>query len=121
MAQILALTPDSPAHGTGTSRTQAGIARVRIIKSQRDKLLENNAADKFYARMYGKEPAFQNDITRKRAAPVRDPSRVSEANVNAAIRSFSGSRDDLGLWRNNKGMVQIPGAGRMPYRRPPNG
>ncbi len=97
---------------------------MRIIKSQRDKIREAQRGNEFVRQMFSPDspPMDYSDLLKpKRAAPVRDLARVSEADVNAAIRSFSGSRDDIVLWRNNKGMVQIPGGGMMPYGLGPNG
>jgi hypothetical protein len=45
---------------------------------------------------------------------VRNPDRISEAQVNETIREFSATRDDLVLWRNASGLAT--GANGAPVR-----
>src|SRR5258708_26366955 len=52
---------------------------------------------------------------------MRDENRITEAHVNDVIRDFSASRDDLVLWRNSRGMIDLPGGGKLRYGVGPNG
>jgi hypothetical protein len=76
----------------------------------------------FYADMAGKPRLDYSDTLKpKRASPVRNPNRVSENDVNDTIREFSAQREDLVLWRNNRGEVVLPSGQHMRYGVGPNG
>lgn len=97
---------------------------MRFGKSYRDKLREAKRSNDMYADLAGKQrldySAYALDKP-KRAATVRDPARVREADVNGQIRREADKRDDLVLWRNNRGHVDLPGGGRIMYGVGPNG
>jgi VRR-NUC domain len=63
---------------------------ARFVRSYRETLRSNNAADKFYAAMHGKEPAFQNDVKPKRErVAVPDPNAPPmERDVLRAVWKF---------------------------------
>jgi hypothetical protein len=52
---------------------------------------------------------------------VRNPNRISEAQVNETIREFSATRDDLVLWRNNSGVAQDSSGHTVRYGVGPRG
>lgn len=59
----------------------------RALKRQptlRERLAQNNAADRYYAASFGKPPAFQSVISEKRTRAAPDP-EDSEAPVLAAV------------------------------------
>src|SRR5260221_10932650 len=90
----------------------------------RDELKKARDANDFYRAMFAPDKPPQVVYAPekpKRASPVRDESRVSEAQVNDVIRGFSASRDDLVLWRNSRGMIDLPGGGKLRYGVGPNG
>src|SRR5437899_7592128 len=98
---------------------------ARSFRSFKDKVRIARAGNEFVRKMYAPETTPMDysayDLDRKRAAPVRDGSRISEAQVNDAIRDFSANRDDLVLWRNSRGMIDLPGGGKLRYGVGPNG
>ena len=94
--------------------------RLRFAPSHRDKLAENNTADRGYAAMYGKEPAFQSEIK-----PVRKYAKRTETQREApvleqvieAARAIPGVR----VWRNARGLVDLAGGGKLKFGLGPNG
>lgn len=86
----------------------------------RVQLERNNAADRHYAAMFGKEPAAQAVIPATRTYS-RNEQRISEADVNDTIRAYMAGRDDLVLWRNNRGMARGHNGAPITYGVGPNG
>src|SRR5437016_3101665 len=69
---------------------EAAAMRFRGRLSRREQLLQNNAADKFYAAAAGLEPQFQNAVPAKRIRRPVDgkPDQPSEHQVQASIISW---------------------------------
>jgi len=93
--------------------------KLRFPPKLRDVLAANNAADRFYAAMNGKEPVAQTPIPLKRRY-TQNEQRVSEADVLQTIREFSSTRDDIVLWRNVSGSA-MTNAGPIRFGVGPNG
>lgn len=92
--------------------------RLRFPPKLRERLERNNSADRHYAALYGKEPMAQAEIAPKREYK-RNERRVSENDVNDAIRNAR--IPGLTLYRNNRGMVELPNGGKLTYGLGPNG
>lgn len=87
----------------------------------RDQVRSAKRGNDLYADLAGKPRLdYSSLLTPQRASPVRDPNRVSEADVNTMIRETMAAREDLVLWRNNRGEVLLP-QGRLRYGVGPNG
>ena len=83
----------------------------RYSRSLRDIAIANNAADRFYAASFNKEPAFQREIKpkRERAAIGTDPSAPPlERDVLKAVLKFLSHHPKV-AWccRVNSGMLQL--------------
>src|SRR5260221_7151488 len=96
---------------------------ARFGRSFRDTTRDAKRANDLYADLSGKPRLDYSayNLDRKRAPIVRDENRITEAHVNDVIRDFSASRDDLVLWRNNRGMIDLPRGGKLRYGVGPNG
>lgn len=97
---------------------------ARSFRSFKDKMRESKRANDMYADLAGKPRLDYSEYNLdrpKHAPPIRDESRITEAHVNDSIRDFSANRDDLVLWRNNRGMIDLPGGGKLRYGVGPNG
>lgn len=87
----------------------------------RDQVASAKRGNDLYADLAGKPRLdYLSVLTPQRASPVRNPDRVSEAQVNEMIRDTMAARADLVLWRNNRGEVLLP-QGRLRYGVGPNG
>ena len=93
--------------------------RMRFAPKHRDKLRENNAADRGYAAMYGKEPAFQSEIKPVRAYTKREGTQ-RESVVLDSVRQSVKRMPNVTLYRNSQGAVQLP-QGMLRYGVGPNG
>lgn len=85
----------------------------------REQLAMNNKWDRFYALMGRVEPQCQTEIAPKRAYTKREG--IKEADVNTALREFFGSRTDLQIWRNNRGVATASNGATVRYGVGPNG
>lgn len=96
--------------------------RLRFRKSYRDRLLEAKQGNDHYADLAGKPRLPTHPDLLK---PVRqrklNGERISEADVNDTIREFSAQRDDIVLWRNNRGLAQGATGAPVRYGVGPNG
>jgi hypothetical protein len=98
------------------------MTRARFQPKFREQVEASKRANDQLADLYGKPRLDYSHLLKpKRASPVRDPLRVSEAQVNDDIREESAKRDDLVLWRNNRGEVILPGGAHLRYGVGPNG
>lgn len=78
-------------------------------KSLRDTLLENNAADRHYAAMYGKEPMAQSQIKPKRVITHRSEKEELEGSVLREVGEIILLSPKVALaWRQNGGAAQAP-------------
>ena len=85
----------------------------------REQLEINNKWDRFYALMGGVEPQCQTEIAPKRTYTKRAGGK--ESDVNADLREFFGSRTDLQIWRNNRGVATASNGATVRYGVGPNG
>src|SRR5437660_11557971 len=92
---------------------------ARSFRSFKDKVRGARTANEWTRLMFAPDTApmdYSNyDLDRKRAAPIRDENRISEAQVNEAIRDFSATRDDLVLRSICRGMIDYPGGRTLRY------
>lgn len=91
----------------------------KSFRSQRDDAKRGNA---FVHAMYGDgaPPQIVYADKPKRAAPVRNTERVSEADVNKMVSRFSLDSKRVTLYRNNRGEIELPN-GRLRYGVGPPG
>jgi hypothetical protein len=94
--------------------------RARFRPKLREQLAESKRANDFYADLAGKPRLDYSDHLKPKRSYTHNPDRVSEADVNHTIREFSASRDDVTLWRNNRGEVMTD-RGPVRYGVGPNG
>lgn len=95
---------------------------LRFRPKLREQLAEAKRANDMYADLAGKPRLETHPIL---LTPVREQhrneQRISEADVNEAIREAMAGRDDLVLWRNNRGVVTLPNGSLVHYGVGPNG
>jgi hypothetical protein len=76
-------------------------------KSLRDTLAENNAADRYYAAMHGKEPMVQSQIAPKRVYKKRTEDEDTEAAVIREVALIvAGHRNVIWAGRFNSGALE---------------
>lgn len=101
---------------------KAGRMTLRFRPKFREQLQQAKLANDMWADLAGKPRLdYSAHLTPKRASPVRNPDRISEADVNDTIREFSAKRDDLVLWRNNRGEALTSNGATVRYGVGPNG
>ena len=75
-------------------------------KSLRDTLIENNASDKYYAAMFGKDAMAQSQVAPKRVQIQRTADEDTEAAVMREVTQVvAGHRNVLWALRANSGMI----------------
>lgn len=95
---------------------------LRFRPKFREQLRQAKLANDMYADLAGKQrlethPMLNKPIRTRRA----NTERISEADVNDTIREFSAKRDDLVLWRNNRGEALTSSGATVRYGVGPNG
>jgi hypothetical protein len=87
-------------------------------KSLRDTLAENNAADRYYAAMHGKEPMVQSQIAPKRVYKKRTEDEDTEAAVMREVTQIvAGHRNVIWALRANSGMIYNEGGAPVWFYR----
>ena len=95
------------------------VRRMQFRKSARDEREDANRADRYYATTFGKEPAFQNDLSPKRTrAPIDQASKVEAQKLENDITDDVVDEmraHGIKVWRNNVGAVHLPSGGMLRY------
>ena len=96
--------------------------RLRFAPSHREKLRAANASNSFYASMAGEKlaPELTNDIKPKRAYAKR-PETQREAPVLAQVIEAARKIPGVHVWRNARGVVDLPSGGKLAFGVGPNG
>ena len=96
--------------------------RLRFAPSHRDKLRAANASNLFYASMAGEKlaPELTNDIKPVRKYTQREGA-TPEHKATDAVRLAISALPEATLWRNTRGVVELPSGGRLRYGVGPNG
>lgn len=96
--------------------------KMRGRETLRERIIKNNAADRWYAAMAGKDPMFQQEVPpeRKRPATRGSDGRPLESDVNKAIKDIIDADKTLRVWRNNRGLAEY-GNVKVKYGVGPNG
>lgn len=87
-----------------------------VRKSLRDTYRENNAADKFYASMFGKEPVAQTAVSPKRVIVNRSDASELEASVQKEVAEVLALHSQVVMCvRQNTGAASMVGKGGEVY------
>lgn len=95
---------------------------LRIRKSKREMLLGSKAMLDGYADLMGKpRMEFISKIPNAPKARLpKAPDAIYEADVNRAIASWARASADVILWRNSRGVAELPNGARITYGVGPN-
>jgi hypothetical protein len=94
---------------------------LRSRPSRRDHLLAIRGQLDGLAALTGKPPPEYLTEVRAKRAPAKPSGKRLEKHVVNDIREWAQRRPDVTLWRNSRGMVELPGGGRLRYGVGPDG
>lgn len=87
----------------------------------RDQVRAAKTANDLYADLAGKPRLDYSDLIKPTRPHHVNPDRISEAQVNHMIREHMAPRQDLVLWRNNRGVATGANGAPLRYGVGPNG